>query len=92
MKGKNFEEKVARHMNGHHKGGPGNPDYTRGPIHGEVKDWKKRVGKSDLVTEARKGRNEIVSRQGFTKEAVDYRNRYRKKVKLYDWKARKYIS
>lgn len=90
-KGKKFEEKVADFMNGRHIGGPGEPDYRRGSVEGEAKDWDKRMGKSDVKEEADKGRGEIVSKQGFTDEAVDYKNRYRSKVKLFDWKRKKYI-
>jgi len=63
MKGKTFEERVARFRKAKHKGGAGEPDYTRGPIKGEVKDWKARVGKTDLLLETNKGRNEIVSQR-----------------------------
>lgn len=91
MKGKTFEEKVARFMGGRHKGGPGEPDYTRGAVDGEVKDWKIRMGKSDLQAEADKGRDEIVTRQGFTDEALSYRDRYRSKVKLFDWSKKRFV-
>lgn len=91
MKGKIFEEKVANYMGGHHKGGPGEPDYTRGPLQGEAKDWEDRMGKSDVKGEFQKGRDEIVSRQGFTDEAVEYRDQYRPKGKLFNWKNKKYV-
>ena len=91
MKGKKFEETVARAMKGKLLGGPGEPDYRRGPIEGEAKDWKDRMGKSEVMKEAEKGRDEIVSRQGFTDEAVDYKDHYRPKLKLFDWKKKKHV-
>lgn len=91
MKGKKFEEIVARAMRGDLKGGPGEPDYQRGPIAGEVKDWEDRMGKFDVMKEAEKGRDEIVSRQGFTNDAVDYKDQYRPKLRLFDWKKKKLV-
>lgn len=91
MKGKKFEETVARTMGGKLLGGPGEPDYQRGSIDGEAKDWKDRMGKSDVMKEAEKGRDEIVSRQGFTDEAVDYKDQYRPKLRLFDWEKKKLV-
>ena len=89
MKGKKFEETVAKYMKGKPLGGPGEADYVRGSTQGEAKDWEDKVGKSDLMGEIQKGRNEIVSRQGFTNEAIEYRDQYQPKVKLFDWKQKK---
>jgi hypothetical protein len=89
VKGQKFEEQVAKYMGGRPIGGPGEPDYVRGSIQGEVKDWGKRMGKSAVKEEVGKGRNEIVSRVGFTDEAVSYRNQYQPKVKLIDWTIKK---
>lgn len=91
MKGKVFEQRVAKYMKSKHKGGPGEPDYTRGSLQGEAKSWKIRMGKSDVMEEINKGRGEIVSKQGFTDEAVNYRNQYRANVKLFDWKKKDYV-
>jgi len=89
MKGQKFEEQVAKYMGGKPIGGPGEPDYKRGGVDGEAKDWNKRMGKSDIMEEVQKGRDEIVSRLGFTDDAVTYKNRYQPKVKLVDWKTKK---
>ncbi len=35
------------------------------------------------MNEAQKGRKKIVSKKGFTKEAVKYRDRYRRRIELY---------
>lgn len=78
-------------MEGKPLGDPGEADYSRGSVQGEVKDWADKVGKNDLMEEIQKGRNEIVSRQGFTDEAVEYRDRYQSKVKLFDWKRKRSV-
>jgi len=90
-KGQKFEEKVAEYMHGQHIGGPGEPDYKRGSVDGEVKDWDKRMGRSAVMNEVQKGRDEIVSREGFTDEAISYRDQYRPKVKLVDWTTKKQV-
>lgn len=91
IKGQKFEENVSKYMGGRHIGGPGEPDYKRGSTDGEVKDWAIRMGKSDVMAEAQKGRDEIVSRKGFTDEAISYRNRYQPKIKLFDWSKKEVI-
>lgn len=91
IKGQKFEEQVAKYMGGRHIGGPGEPDYKRGSVSGEVKDWDKRMGKLNVMEEAQKGRDEIVSRMGFTDEAIEYRDQYRPGVKLIDWKTKKNV-
>lgn len=91
MKGKKFEEAVAKYMGGIPLGGPGEPDYRRGSIEGEVKAWKDKMGKSEVMKETAKGRDEIVDRQGFTDEAIGYKERYRPNLKLFDWKKKKYV-
>lgn len=91
IKGQKFEEQVAIYMKGRHIGGPGEPDYKRGQIDGEVKDWNKRMGKSAVMSEVQKGREEIVSRKGFTEEAITYRNRFRPEIKLIDWTNKKSV-
>lgn len=91
MKGKRFEKTVAKAMGGALLGGPAEPDYRRGPIEGEVKSWKDRMGKSEVMKEADKGRDEIVSKEGFTDDAVDYKDRYRPKLRLFDWKVKAFV-
>ena len=77
---KEYEKKVAKRHGKKHHGGPGKPDFGKA---GEVKDHKKRLSKSLLQNECQKGRKTIVSKKGFTQDAIDYRNRYRRDVKLY---------
>lgn len=91
MRGKKFEEIAAKTMGGKILGGPDEPDYRRGRIAGEVKNWKDMMGKFDVMKEAKKGRDEIVSRMGFTDEAIDYRNQYRSNLRLFDWKNKKLV-
>jgi len=75
---------MAKRRGGHHRGGPGEPDYVRGREQGEIKYWKRPLNKYDVKVEIRKGRTEIVSREGFTRSAVEYVRRYYKgRVRLY---------
>lgn len=76
-------EREQAQKRGTHIGGPGKDDYQRdgGKIHGEVKNHKRPMTKSQVQTETRKGRNEIVNTGGFTQSAKKYANRY-KHVKL----------
>lgn len=80
---KRYEKDKAKLHRGRHIGGSGNPDYTRGAIQGETKNWNRPMNKYDVKKEAQKGRNEITSKKGFTKEAVKYTKRYRPNLKLY---------
>ncbi|HDD69138.1 MAG TPA: hypothetical protein ENG61_02125 [Candidatus Korarchaeota archaeon] len=72
----------ARERGGIHIGGPGAPDYVRGEDEGEVKAWSKPMDKTAVMREARKGRTEIVSKSGFTEEAIKYAERYRPYLRL----------
>ncbi|MGC8988200.1 hypothetical protein [Infirmifilum sp.] len=79
-----YEKLVSTRRGGHHRGGPGEPDYVRGRDQGEVKYWSRPMSKFDVMREVKKGRTEIVSREGFTRQAIDYVERYRKgRVRLY---------
>ncbi len=80
QKWKKYEERIAKQRGRKHMGDPGKPDYSG---QGEVKAWNKKLGKSEVMEEAQKGRKEIVSKKGFTKEAIKYRDRYRRRTKLY---------
>lgn len=82
QKAKEYEKKQARAHRGRHVGGSGKADYRRGKVKGEVKDWKRPLGRADVMREARKGRTEIVSKQGFTQAARDYAKRYRPGLRL----------
>ena len=81
---KRYERTQARKHRGKHVGGSGNPDYTRGEVQGEVKAWARPLSKYDVKKEVGKGRNEIISKSGFTEGAIKYAKRYCPKVKLVD--------
>lgn len=85
---KSYEKGKVKEHRGRHVGGPGQPDYKRGTIPGETKDWNRPMSKYDVMKEARKGRKEIVSKSGFTEGAKEYAKRYRKDVKLFRKKKR----
>ena len=78
-----YERQKAKKHRGRHIGGPGKPDYVRGKTNGEVKNWNRPMNKSDVMREVRKGRNEIISKMGFTLSAIEYVKRYRPNIKLY---------
>jgi len=82
MSWKSYEARKARERRGTHKGGPGAPDYIRGKTAGEVKSWKKPLGRSSVMREAQKGRTEIVSKSGFTEDAISYAEQYRPDLRL----------
>jgi len=77
-----YERRKAKERHGIHIGGPGAPDYKRGQTYGEVKNWSRPLTKVDVMREARKGRTEIVSKSGFTEEAIKYAERYRPELRL----------
>jgi len=78
-----LEKRMAKKHRGHHIGGPGKPDYTRGGVQGEVKQRTRPLTKLEVMEECRKGRTEIVCNKGFSNQARQYVERYRRgKVKL----------
>lgn len=82
--GMNYEKKVAKRHGATHVGGPGKVDYTRGETKGEVKARVTKVTKPELqklITD--KGVNQVDSKSGFTKPALEYRDRYHPEVKLF---------
>ena len=81
-RGISAEKRKAKEHGGTHQGGPGNPDYTRGNVKGEVKTRQTKVTKPELQKMVQKGVTEVDSKAGFTKPAVEYRNRYKPNVKL----------
>jgi len=81
-RGLSAEKRKAKEHHGTHQGGPGNPDYIRGDIKGEVKTRESKVTKPELQKLVQKGVKEVDSKAGFTKPAVEYRDRYRPDVKL----------
>ena len=79
---KDYEKRIARRRKGRHLGGPGRSDYEKKGIKGEVKNWCRPLPKSALMREVHKGRNEIVSKCGFTKKALEYAKRYLPRIRL----------
>lgn len=79
-----FQDDVAKRHRGRPVGGPGQPDYIRGEVHGEAKLRKQPMSKAEVMAECQKGRREIVCNAGFRPSAVDYVNRYRPYVKLIE--------
>jgi len=66
-----YEKIQAKKHRGKHIGGPGEPDYTRGAVKGEVKHWKRPVDSGVIKKLAKKGVIEIVSESGFTGPAEE---------------------
>ncbi|MFX0138048.1 MAG: hypothetical protein ACFFDN_30680 [Candidatus Hodarchaeota archaeon] len=83
MKSRRYEKRKTKEHRGKHVGGPSRPDYTRGNKRGEVKSWSRPLSKYDVMKEAKKGRDEITSKSGYTKGAVEYAKRYRPSMKLF---------
>jgi hypothetical protein len=81
-RGMSAEIRKTKEHGGTHQGGPGNPDYTRGNVKGEIKTRESKVTKPELQKLIKKGVTEIDSKAGFTKPAIEYRDRYQKDVKL----------
>ena len=70
-RGYQSEKVQARKRRGKHLGGPGKPDYQRGPTKGEVKNWQNPVHSGVIKEAAKKGVKEIVSPSGFTQPAIE---------------------
>lgn len=70
-KGISYEKSQAKKHRGKHLGGPGKPDYKRGKITSEVKNWARSVHSGVIRKAIKKGIKEIVSKSGFTKPAED---------------------
>jgi len=71
-----YEKTQAKKHGAKHISGPGKPDYQRGKVRGEVKNWSSSVH-SGVVKEAKqKGIKEIVSKSGFTKPAEEMAKKY----------------
>jgi len=82
-RGIKYEKSKAKVHGAKHVGGPGKHDYQRGSVKGEVKCRKSPVNKPELQKYAKKGISEIESKGGFTKPALDYRDKYRQDMKLF---------
>lgn len=82
-RGIDYEKRKAREANCKHKGGPGNPDYIcPDGTKAEVKRRKRKVTKPELMKMAKKGINIVHSLSGYTKPAIEYRNRYQPDITL----------
>lgn len=75
-----YEKTQAKKHRGKHLGGPGKPDYKRGKIKGEVKNWKQPVHSGVIKKALKNGVKEIVSKSGFTKPAIELAKK--KNIKL----------
>ncbi len=80
-RGIRYEKVQAKKHGGKHIGGPGNPDYQRGNVKGEVKNWSNPVHSGVIKQSVGKGVKEIISKSGFTKPAEDLAKR--KGIKLF---------
>ena len=78
-----YEKKKANDHGAEHVGGPGREDYRYGTVKGEVKNRKRKVTKPELQELVRKGIGEVESKSGFTKPAIDYRDRYHPDITLF---------
>jgi hypothetical protein len=84
QRGIRYEKEKTKSHRGSHVGGSGNPDYTRGKRIGEVKNWNRPVGKTTIRYHCKThGTDEFVSKNGFTKDALNYVDRYRPNVNLF---------
>lgn len=81
-RGIRYEKEKAKAHRARHIGGAGKPDYQRGDVKGEVKNRKAKVTKPELQKMVRKGITEVESKSGYTRPALEYRNRYHPEVKL----------
>lgn len=70
-KGIRYEKAQAKQHRGRHLGGPGKPDYERGRIKAEVKNWSRPVHSGVIKKVIKKRIKEIVSKSGFTKPAEE---------------------
>jgi len=71
QRGKNYEKEQARKHRGRAKGGPTQPDYTRGNVKAEVKNWQRPVHFGVVKKAKQNGVTEIVSSSGFTTQAIE---------------------
>jgi hypothetical protein len=69
-KAERYEMEKARAHGGKPLGGPGKPDYQRGTIKGEVKDWSRPVYIGIIKKAIKDGVKEIEAKNGFTEPAL----------------------
>jgi len=78
------EKRIAKRRGCKHVGGPGQPDFIcPNGTTGEVKARKTKVTQPELKKYGQNGIGEVHSEAGFTRQAVDYRNRYRPNMTLF---------
>jgi len=75
-RGIQYEKTQAKKHRAKHIGGPGKPDYERGKVKGEVKNWNRPVHSGVIKKAKEKGIKEIVSKSGFTKPAEELAKKY----------------
>ena len=82
MSSRRYEKRKAKKRRGKHLGAPGEPDYEGYDVNGEIKCWNRPMSKYDVMKEAKKGRDELISKRGFTNGAFKYTKRYRPYIRL----------
>lgn len=71
-RGYSYEKLQAKKHKGVHLGGPNKPDYKRGRVKAEVKNWSRPVHKGELKKAFRRGVKEVISKRSFTEPAIKY--------------------
>jgi len=71
QRARRYEQQQARKHRGRAKGGPGQPDYTRGGVKAEVKNWQRPVHSGVIEKAKQDGVKEIVSASGFSQPAIE---------------------
>lgn len=66
-----YEKAQARKHKGKPEGGPGQPDYVRGSVKAEVKNWRRPVHSGVIRKAKQDGIKEVVSSSGFTEQALE---------------------
>lgn len=75
-KARRYEKQKAKKHGAQHVGGPGKPDYIRGKVKGEVKNWKRPVDSGVIKQAKKKSIKEIDSKSGFTGPAIETAKKY----------------
>ncbi|MBT9141141.1 MAG: hypothetical protein DDT30_01728 [Dehalococcoidia bacterium] len=71
QRARRYEKEQAKKHRGKAKGGPGQPDYTRGKVKAEVKNWQRPVHSGVVKKAKQNGVTEIVSSSRFTQPAIE---------------------
>lgn len=75
-----YEKEKAKAHRGKHLGGPSKPDYERGRVKGEVKNWSSPVHSGVIRKAIEKGTQEIEGKSGFTQPAIKLAKKHRIKL------------